>query len=47
MQRNHHAWREAWRTALEEKAQRLEAAVKLAAVLARRRVRARLDVEVC
>jgi hypothetical protein len=47
------AWRVQWRAELEEKAERREAAVRLAAVLARRRVRARLAgyaenvVEVC
>jgi hypothetical protein len=36
------AWRVQWRAELEEKAMRREAAVRLAAVLARRRVRARV-----
>jgi hypothetical protein len=36
------AWRVQWRAGLEEKAEKREAAVKLAAVLARRRARARL-----
>ena len=40
------AWRIDWRAALEEKAERREAAVRLAAAIARRRVRARL-AEVC
>jgi hypothetical protein len=40
------AWRVGWRAELEEKAMKRESAVKLAAVLARRRVRAWL-VEVC
>jgi hypothetical protein len=37
------AWRVGWRAALEARADRRDAAIRLAAVLARRRVRARVD----